>query len=109
MTDSLKNLGQSKPASNTLTPLYTVPAIIGTAASTLFVCNESSTADYFYVSVAVNGATDTPAQYIYYNLFLDSNDTFIATVGLSLAPGDIVRIMSVNGNIAFSLFGVEVS
>jgi hypothetical protein len=39
---------------------------------------------------------------------MDANDTFIATVGFTLASTDVVRVLAANNNLAFSLFGVEV-
>lgn len=109
MTDTLLVLGQSQPSANVLTTLYTVPASTSTTVSSITICNVSSTTDYFSVSVAPGGASDTLSQYIYYEVFLDGNDTFIATVGFTLATTDVVRCLSLNGNISFSLFGVQIT
>ncbi len=110
MTESLKVLGQSNPAANTLTPIYTCGSGLGATCSSITICNQSpNTTAYFNVSVAVGGAADNPAQYIYYQLPIDPYDTFIATIGFTLAQNDVVRVFATTGNISFSLFGCELS
>jgi hypothetical protein len=102
-------LGQSNPTANILTSLYTVPAATQTTVSSITVCNLANSSTTFSVSIAPGGAADTLSQYVYYNLPLDQNDTFIATVGFTLATTDVVRVLSASGNVSFSLFGVQVS
>lgn len=109
MTDALKVLGQVVPSATILTTLYTVPSATQTSVSSIFVCNQSGANILFNISVAVNGAADNPKQYIYFQVPLDPNDSFVATVGLSLATGDIVRVLSDTGSVSFNLFGVEVT
>jgi hypothetical protein len=106
--ETLKILGQLVPSSTTLSTLYTVPALTMASVSSLVVCNQNSGLWIaFRVSLAVSGAADDPNQYIYYDLPLDPNDTFIATIGVGLNAGDIVRVQASNTNISFNLFGVE--
>jgi hypothetical protein len=109
MTDTILVLGQSMPTANTLTTLYTVPAATSATISSITICNHSSTPDTFNLSIAPGGASDTPSQYIYYELYLDGNDTFIATVGFTMATTDVVRVLSLNGTSSFSLFGVQIT
>lgn len=105
--DRPKVLGQAAPAAGALTSLYTVTAAIRSVVSTLKACNRSSSPTTIRVSIAIAGAADTPAQYVYYDLPLAANDTFSATEGWTLAPTDVVRVYSGNGNVAFNIFGVE--
>jgi hypothetical protein len=107
VTDTLLVLGQAYPNATVLTALYTAPT--ATTVSSLTVCNLVGAADYFRISIAPGGASDTQEQYVYYDLYLDPNDTFIATVGFTLAATDVVRCRSLNGYLAFNLFGVQVS
>jgi len=110
MTDTLKVLGQAFPTSGNLVALYTVPAATQTTVSSFAACNhDSSVGASFRMSIAINGAVDTPSQYVYYDLPLDINDTFICTVGFSLGAGDVVRVQSSSNNVSFSLYGVEVT
>jgi hypothetical protein len=107
MAETLKVLGQAAPAATTLTALYTVPSGKSTAASTLVVCNQNNTKIAFRISVAVGGAADAPQQYLYYDAGLFGNSSVIATMGISLGSGDIVRVQSDTANVSFNLFGVE--
>lgn len=110
MSESLKVLAQLVPASTTLSDLYIVPVATSTSASSIVICNQNGSAiTLFRVSIAIGGTSDDPKQYIYYDLALGNNDTFIATIGLSLGAGDVVRIQSSIDNVSFNLFGVEVT
>lgn len=107
MAVAQKVLGQSKPSATTLTALYTVPALTQATASTITVCNQSSVATSFRISVAPAGAADTPSQYLYYDIPIAGNDTFAATLGITLATTDVVRVYNTLATLSFSLFGVE--
>lgn len=109
MTNAVKILGQSAPAATTLTVLYTTPSNTQTTASSIVICNQDGTDTTFRVSVAPLGAADSTQQYLYYDQALESNSTFIATIGITLASASAVRVYSGNGSCSFNLFGVEVS
>jgi hypothetical protein len=102
-------LGQSAPAATTETDIYTVPALTSAVASSVIVCNRSATPDSFRISVAVGGGATANQDYIYYDLAIGSNDTFIATIGITLATTDVVRVYSTNGTCSFSLYGSEIT
>lgn len=104
---AIKVLGQSNPFAITSTVIYTVPALASTVISSLVVCNRSSTATSFRVSVSPSGAAISSEHYIYYDVPIGGNDTFIATVGLTLAATDIVRVYANDATLSFSLFGQE--
>ena len=107
MAQTLKTLGQVNPSATTLTTLYTVPALTTTAVSSLVICNQANTDATFRVSIAVAGAADDVKQYIYYETTVDANDTFIATVGLTLGAADVIRIYASSNSLSFSAFGAE--
>jgi hypothetical protein len=109
MAETLKVLGQAAPSLGVLADLYEVPAATSATASSLTVCNRGGAATTFRVTVAVGSAADEEKQALYYDLSIPANDTFIATVGLTLGAGDVVRCWSANGALTFQLFGVEVS
>ena len=110
MADTFKVLGQSKPAGNTLTDLYTVPGATSAAVSSLVACNQSSTGSCkVRVSVAVAGAVDAVAQYIVYDALLVPNETKSFVIGITLATTDVVRVLSDCGQASFNLFGVQVT
>lgn len=102
-----KVLGQSAPSATTNTTLYTVPSAVATVASTLTVCNRGGTATTFRVAVRPAGATLANEHYIYYDVAIPANDTFAATVGITLATTDVVTVYAGNANLSFSLFGDE--
>lgn len=109
MTDTLQVLGQSFPNPTTLTTLYTVPSATSSMVSSIMICNQGPEEDWFNISVAIGGSADSPKQYIYSQLYLDANDTFIATVGVSMAASDVLRCYSTNGYCSFSAFGVQIT
>jgi len=106
--EALKVLGQSAPTATVLTAMYTVPASTQATVSTLFICNRSSSNAKFRISVAIAGAADTAAQYLYYDVVLLKNTTATATVGLTLGTGDVIRVYTDTADVVFSAFGVEV-
>lgn len=109
MPDTRKTLGQSDPSAGSLTDLYTVPALTSTVVSSFVAANRNSYAAEFRMSVAVAGAADDLKQYLYYDFEIPANDTFIATIGMTLATTDIVRVYSQSGGISYNLFGLESS
>jgi len=109
MVETLKVLGQVAPSATTLTVAYTVPAATSTVVSSIIICNSNNTNQTFRISIAPAGAADNIKQYMYYDLPILANDTFIATVGISLATTDVVRCYASATNMAFQLSGVEVT
>ena len=104
-----KVLGQSAPFATTLTDAYTVPALTSAVVSSIMVSNSSATPSSFKISIAVAGAADTAKQYIYSGIVCPGNDTFAATLGLTLGAGDVVRVYATNATLAFGIFGCETS
>lgn len=109
MAEALKVLGQAALAATTLTDVYTVPASTSATVSTITVCNRGATAATFRISVAVAGAADTPAQYIYYDQALDAYSTYAATIGVTLAATAKIRAYASTANVSVNVFGIEVS
>ena len=107
MSETQKILAQSAPAAGILTAAYTAPrkAVI----SSLVMCNRGAAQTTVRVSCAEDGAADDSKQYVYYDLPLPANDTFIATIGMTLGADDVVRVYSASGEVSFNLFGVEVT
>lgn len=107
MVDTVKVLGQIAPAANALTTAYTVPAATSATISSIVICNTNIDASSFRISIRVNGASDTIQQYLYYDLPITGNDTFIATCGFTLSAGDIVSVQGGEANLTFNIFGIE--
>lgn len=109
MAETIKILGQSAPSATTLTTLYTVPSGTVSSISTITVCNRAGTSATFRISVAIGGASDTAAQYLYYDQYVDANSTFASTMGITLTATDVVRIYASTANLSFNIFGIEVN
>lgn len=109
MAETVKVLAQNFPAAATLTDMYTCASALGAVLSSITVCNQSGVATTFRVSIAVAGAADATKQYLYFDVTLAGNDTFIATVGLTVANTDVVRVRATLNTISFMLFGTELS
>ena len=109
MTDTFKTLSQTYPAARTLTAAYTVPGSTSTVISTVAACNQGTDTAKIRLSVAVAGAAGEAKQYRWYDVQVLPGDTFSATVGLSLAATDVVRVYSDLGTVSFNLFGVQVT
>lgn len=107
MADTFKILAQVIPSASVSTNLYTVPPLTSTTVSSLSVCNLGNETT-FCVSVSSGGASLENKQYVYYNLILKAQDTFVATIGITLGASDVIRVFT-PGSVAFNLFGVEVS
>jgi hypothetical protein len=107
MTESIKVLGQLKPAAATLSALYTVPALNFAVGSTLTVCEQGGVVAAFRIAVSVAGAAISAEQYIAFNTALAANETKAFTLGITLGAGDVVRVYSSTGNVSFNLFGSE--
>lgn len=107
MAYTSKVLGQSNPSAATLTTLYTVPAATTCTGSTIMVANRDAATTTFRVSVAVAGAADSLEQYIHYDIPIPGNDTFGATIGITLGAGDVVRVYATLATLSFNLFGIE--
>lgn len=103
-----KIIAQLLPSSTSLTDLYTVPTGKTATLSSVTVCNNSGSQLTFRISVAIAGVADNNKQYLYYDLPIDANDTFIATIGLTLAATDKIRVKTNSANgLSFNCFGIE--
>lgn len=107
MATTLKVLGQQNPSATTLTTLYTVPANTSTVVSSLTICNRSSTATTFRIAIRPLGAGISDTHYLYYDVFIGGNDTFIATIGISLATTDVISVYASAATLSFHAYGQE--
>ena len=110
MATTYKVLGQQAPGATTATDLYTVPGATQAVVSSIIVCNRSSSATAtFRISASVAGLATAPKDYIYYDLIIGQNDTFIATIGLTLGATDKIRIYASTANLSFTAVGSEIT
>jgi len=107
MTTTYKSLGQAAPAATTETDLVT--ATTGTIVSSLIVCNRGATVTTFRISHSVAGGATATKDYIYYDVSIAANETFIATVGITMANTDKIRCFAGNTNLSFNAYGSEIT
>lgn len=107
--NTYKILGQSSPSITTSTDLYVVPSSTSAICSSISICNRGSTQTTFRVSISQAGASTSNKDYLYYDVTLAGNDTFIATIGVTLAATDVIRIYSGNSSLSFQVWGTEIS
>lgn len=115
MAEVRKILGQKNLASSTVVTAYDVPdgdyeAII----SALVFCNRGAAAALcaFVVTAGTQGSSGSAEQYIYWDLSLPADDTFVATIGLTLSGGDQIRVAAdsaLASAVSIGVFGVEIT
>jgi hypothetical protein len=77
--------------------------------STVMACNSNASEVTFRLSVQVAGAADDPKQYLYYDMVIPANDTFAATIGITLGATDVVKTYASTTGVSFNLFGTEMT
>jgi hypothetical protein len=108
MPTAYKVLGQSAPAANTLTTIYTVPASTSAVCSTLAIANRG-VSTFFRVAIRPAGAAIANSHYIAYDTVVSQYDSIFLTLGISLAATDVVSVFAATADVSFSLFGAEIS
>jgi hypothetical protein len=109
MTNVRKVLGQVATGATTATVLYTVPAATSAVLSSVVIANRGTTVAYFRLSIRVAGAAADNKQYLYYDVIMPPNDTFIATIGVTLAATDELWGYASTANVTWQIFGEETS
>lgn len=109
MTTVYKVLGQSNPALNTDTTLYTTPGATSTIVSTLTICNQLGASATYRIAVRPAGAALAAVHYLVYEGVLGAYDTVALTLGITLAATDVVTVRASSSTVSFSLFGAEVT
>ena len=109
MAVTYKVLGQLKPAADTATTLYTVPAGAGNYAvvSSLVVNNISADVTNIRVAVRPAGEAIADKHYIIYGNGVSPYGSQVFTIGITLAATDVVTVYDLAGKCSFNLFGSE--
>jgi len=109
MAEVYKVLAQLEVPAASLTDTYTVPAATSTVISSFTVTNRNAATRRFRLSIAVGGAADSVKQYLYYDQNVASNTTFAATLGITIATTDVIRIYGNNTGLSINIFGAEIT
>jgi hypothetical protein len=108
MATTYKVLGQLNPAATTNTTLYTAPAATAAVCSTLAVTN-LGVSTTFRVAVRPAGAALANQHYIVYDSALAAGSSVYLTLGVTLAATDVITVFAGTANVAFNLYGSEVT
>jgi len=109
MALAYKVLGQSSPAANTATSLYTVPSAREAIVNTLTICNRANTAATYRIAVRPAGASLANQHYVIFDNTVGALDTVQPDIKLSLAATDIIEVYGSTNTISFMASGVEIS
>ena len=109
MANAYKVLAQSAPAATTATDVYTVPAATESVISTVIIANRAATAGSFRLSVRPNGASQTDAMYIAYDVPIAANDSTTLTLGITMDAADVLTAYCSSADMSINVFGSEIS
>lgn len=107
MPTTYKVLGQANPAANTDTTLYSASS--AAVCSTLTICNTGAAGATVRAAVRVANASIETKQYIVYDTPLQPTQSLYLTLGITVANTDVITVRSSTGNVAFGVFGSEIS
>lgn len=112
MPTTYKTLGQvqSTGAIGTYDSLYTVPASTSSVVSSIVVCNQTASAQYFRIACASSSASINAKEFIAYGTLVPANDTIPLVIGVTLDT-TVKHLMcsSTSASVSFSAFGAETS
>ena len=107
MAETIKILAQLD-ITTSLLDLYVAPAATSVVISSIVVANRSTSTRTFTLKAAPGGAADANLHTLYGAVSLTKNNTFIATVGITLAATDKLRVQAdAAGALSVTVFGTE--
>jgi len=109
MATNYKVLGQSKPAAETLTTVYTVPAATEAVVANICMTNVSATASGIRIAIRPNGDSIEDKHYIAYDTAIDGYSYEFLTMPITLDATDVISVYSSTGTVSFNVFGSEIS
>jgi len=107
---TIKRLGATVVVANTDTELYETPAGKSAVVSSIVVCNIGATERTFRVAIVEATAVGSVGNkdYLYYDMSIPGNNTFVATIGATMATVNIILVRASHAEVVFSAFGSEV-
>ena len=104
-----KVLAQSAPSATTATDVYTVGSGLEVVVSTIIIANRANTAGSFRLSVRPNGASQTNAMYLAYDVPIAANDSTTLTLGITMDAADVLTAYCSSADMSINVFGTEIS
>lgn len=112
MAQTYKILGQvALAAADTEEELFSVRQSYECVVSSITICNRTAAWRTFRISLDQfddNAADADDQDYLYFDRRVAPNDTFIATVGLTLGPNDALNVFGSHADMTFQAFGREI-
>lgn len=105
MFEKYKILAQANPVAGVETNLFTAPASQNGKINGITVCNRAAADTTFRVAFIPRGVATAAQHYVYYNLPITANNTFMATFEMTMLSSDVVRVYTAGGNLTFILYG----
>lgn len=105
MESPLDILARLAPGAALESVLFQVPASSRAHIQGLTVANRGASPASFRFSLSPFGAPTAASDYVYYDLPLEGNDTFMSLLNVDLFSRDSVRVYSSNANLTFILYG----
>lgn len=110
MAESLKLLGQQRPASTAVAALYAVPASTQVVVSSIIVCNTTAATATFRIFHSPTGGTAGSVENaLFYDAPVAANATVVLQVGLTFRQGNVSIATGTASALTFSMFGQEIS
>ena len=104
---TLRIAGQVAPNANTDVDMYTVPEAQETVISSLAICNTGAQPTAFSIWLRVDEEAKATKNTLYSALPLAAGETFIATIGLTLATGNKITVRATTAGVSFQAWGEE--
>jgi len=98
-----KTARQLYPAAATDTIIYTCPPATQSDVISIFIANQSATADEFTINHVIGGGASTTASVLYPTIAIPGYNTFLVTTPIFMTAGDVLRITSLNGTCSFNV------
>ena len=105
MAQTLISPKQSNPSAATLTEIYDCPDST-TFVGRLNICNRSSVATFFRVSIEIDNAGTSNEQFLAYDAPIEGN-AVLSIDGITMTADDRLNVYATLATLSFSLMGVE--
>lgn len=98
------NVAQSNPSAASLTDLYVAPSGKEAVVSTLAIAEHGGDFAQFDVLVSPSGAAASDTHILIKDGQLGAKDTLFFTIGIALAPTDVIRVKASTADVTFTAF-----
>jgi len=112
MAEVRKILGHADVAASTVVTAYDVPASTEAIVSSIVFCNRGTAAVLCAMVITADYTGQPSDSYIYWDLAIPTDDTFVATIGITLSANDQIRVAGSSAaasSVSVNVFGVQIS